>query len=179
MPEPGAVDARFEDGLVDLRANGAPRSEILQTVARIAGFELDVADSGVEDRALTARIEAPLFDVLALLLRGVDYELEVRFDARSQSHRIARLHISRQDESRQAEGDGGLLAAPLPEPLAALLESEDSGVVVAVVEALRRAGDPRAIPELAPLLDDDDPAVREAAIAAIDALEELGFETNE
>ena len=50
----------------------------------------------------------------------------------------------------------------------------DAAVVLAAIESLRAEGDPDAIPEIEPLLDDEVPEIQDAAQAALDALE--GYE---
>ena len=139
---------------------------MLQSLAAAAGFALDIAETDeslIDERKLTARIEgAPIFDVLAVVLRGLDYDLEIDFDPLSQAHRIALLRI----------GAPELLESEFGDTLYELLEGPDPNVVVAVIDALERAGDPGVIPELEPLLEDEDPDVQEAAARAIEALRE-------
>lgn len=173
LPPAGEVAVTVDGRLVDLRANESPLSDVLQALARTAGFGLEVGESGIEDRRLTASIRAaPLFDVLAVVLRSVDFQVDVAFDPVSQRHRIARLRIRPDEESP------GSLSTASGEPFAAafadLLDSADVDIVLAALDALQRAGDASAISEIEPLLDDVDPTVRTAAERAIDALEEEG-----
>ena len=166
LPPDGEVVVDVDGSVVDLRANESNLSDVLQALGRTAGFALDVGESQIEDRKITASIRgAPLFDVLSVVLRGVAFEVDVAFDPVSQQHRIARVRIRR-------DGAESVSDAPLADALADLLDSADVDIVVATVDALQRTGDARAIAELEPLLDDVDPAVRAAAERAIDALEE-------
>lgn len=165
LPAPGTVESSTDGRGADLRANEALLSEVLQSLASAQGFALDVGESRIEDRRLTARIDdAPIFDVLAVVLRGFDYELEIAFDPVSQGHRIALLRIRPSLEPEEAPED------VLGDALYTLLDAPDPSVVLAVIEALERSGDEGAIPELEPLLDDEDPDIQEAAARAIEAL---------
>jgi hypothetical protein len=173
LPPAGGVAVTLDGRLVDLRANESPLSEVLEALARTAGFSLEVGESGIEDRRLTASIRAaPLFDVLAVVLRGVDFEVDVAFDPVSQQHRIARLRIRPDEESPGSLSTAG--GEPFAAAFADLLDSADVDIVLAALDALQRAGDASAISEIEPLLDDVDPTVRTAAERAIDALEEEG-----
>ncbi len=165
LPAPGTVESSTDGRGADLRANEALLSEVLQSLASAEGFALDVGESRIEDRRLTARIDdAPIFDVLAVVLRGFDYELEIAFDPVSQRHRIALLRIRPSLELEEAPED------VLGDALYTLLDAPDPSVVLAVIEALERSGDEGAIPELEPLLEDEDPDIQEAAAQAIEAL---------
>ncbi len=172
--EAGAVRVRVDGSSVSLQANEAPRSDVLRALARETGTRLDVSASGIEDRRITARIDdAPLFDVLSLVLRGVEYELVIGFDPLSQTHRVSVLRArAGVDATPGASALAGVdVADPLALAIYELLDNDDPVVVQTALEVLARAGDPRSAAEIEPLLDDDDPIVREAAAEALDALE--------
>jgi hypothetical protein len=163
---PGAVSASRDVRGTRLRANQAPISLVLESLAAAVGFAFEIDEAALEERKLTARIvDASIYDVLAVVLHGTDYELDLAFDPESQAHQIVRLRVG----AGLGEPEG-VLESELGEALYELLDGSDSNVVLAVIGALERADDPGAIPELEPLLDDDDPDVREAAAEAIEML---------
>lgn len=168
---PGAVRVDFDGANVSLEANDALSSQVLLELSAKTGMQLDVGEAGIRDRRITARIEsASLFDVLSLVLRGVPFRLEVGFDPVAQRHRVEVLRIV-----GESAGDAEYGHSPLEGALFQLLDNEDPQVVLAALDALGRADDPEAAPmaaeEIEPLLEDEDPVVREAAAAALDALE--------
>lgn len=189
--EAGEVVVRFDGERVSLEAREAPLSEVLQALAVETGTALDVAEAGIEDRRISARIEAArLFDVLSLVLRGVDFELDLAFDAVSQSHGIATLRV-RPSADRVLPGALETDLAPdsklvldldldpdvdlhfdlaLGTVIEAMLDSPDREVVLTALDVIGRGGDGAAVESLELLLDDDDPAIREAAARTIEIL---------
>ena len=164
MPDAGEVQVQIGPAGIALVANDAPFSAILDALASSADFELGEVPTEFENRRLTARIEeTALTRVLSLVLREVDYRVGYRFEPASQEHRIATLRIG---PERIAEEE-----PPAGSRFYELLDHPEAAVVLAAIESLRAAGDPMAIPEIEPLLDDDVPEIREAALTALDALE--------
>lgn len=101
-PPAGSVRLRVSDTGVTLHASSAPRRDLLETLARELGFELQAGDVGNEPVSAHADA-APLEVVLPQLLPDRSYRLDYRLDAASRTHRVARLEIAQR-------------AAELPEP---------------------------------------------------------------
>ncbi len=186
LPDRGAARVEVSGGRVTVISNGAGRVSVLDRLAQMGGFELELG--AFEDRPLFARVErADLRSALPILIAGSAYSVDYRFVPELGAHALARLRLGEALPAGSAAGspESGLTAS-LPsegselDPSARRESSEGAtaepagglaGLATALARGAASQADPHREAERASLraeLESSDPDDRASAVADIE-----------
>ncbi len=189
LPPRGTSRLSVADGRVSVAAFAAPRQPLLEQLASVVGFRLELGDAPLTP--LTLQIEdQPLELALPLLVGDLEYQAE--WTSEEGAHRLALLRVGGARKPAPSSDDGGLrtgevhtslereLEAQRQAPLAPRSRSEierdlaSSDPELRVRAALSLESEGRDLERLGSLLESDpDPRVRAAATVGLEDAEDF------
>ncbi len=173
--EPGSgVSASVTDGNLTLESHGAPRGEVLRTIASEAGFRVNRTDELREpvDVSVSA---VPVDRAVVRLIQGLSAVLVYAAPASQGQQRLHEVNLLGSGASEGAD----LAMAPASAPTEVdaedlwfeLTATGDTNARLRTVRALTGRADPQSVDVLALALEkDEDPVVRRAVVGGLGKL---------